>query len=265
MNWSEIEKSFIKAWGLTFSRSKIILCFATLTICGLFFVFSKALAVQATPWVQISLIFLPILLSSGFLLTLGTLLIRLYQHEVKGLSLSFGRLFAGSFNVAMGTTYLSLPPIVAYLLLWIALGFFFLLKEIPFIGPFFNVILAFGPFFLIFCSLLLVMGTVGLLFFLAPLTARSSHRRLEWSFWHPMKEHPFHAVFLLLIALLPALVTGGLLTLAAAMTSQSFAPPAAALPLEWFIVMIPFCALLSPSVIFFFHFAQEGHDLLQCE
>lgn len=262
MHWQDLERSFLKAWSLAFSRGKLLLGFGALVVCGLFFVFCKAMALEATPWIRMSMVFLPILLSSGVMLTLGTLLIRLYSHEVRGLALPFGRLFAGSLNVAMGTSYLSLPPIVAYLILWIGMGFFFLLKEIPFIGPFLNVILSFGPFFIIVCSLVLCAMAVGVLFFLAPVTAHSTLRRIDWKIWEPIKARPFRAIALFVIALSPVLLTGLLLSVAAAITTQSFATPAAALPFEWFFLMIPFCALLTPSVVFFFHFAQESNEYL---
>jgi hypothetical protein len=265
MSWTDLEKSFIKAWSLTLSRGKIILCFFSLTLCGVLHVFCKALAVGATPWVGLSLIFLPVLLSSGLLLTLGVLLIRMYSHEVKGLKIGFARLFAGSINIAMGTTYLSMPPVIIYLFLWIALGLFFLLKEIPLIGPFFNVVFAFGPFLIIFCSLVLTLATLSLLFFVAPSVSHSTLRRLDFKSFANIQKQPFQALLLFTMGLLPVLFVGGLLTLAAVLTNQSFAlqEPTVAIALEWFFVMIPFCAILAPPVVFFFHFASESYELLK--
>jgi hypothetical protein len=36
-----------------------------------------------------------------------------------------------------------------------------------------------------------------------------------------------------------------------------------AISLQWFFIMIPFAALLTPAVIFFFNFAAESFVLLQ--
>ncbi|MDE3046468.1 MAG: hypothetical protein KGJ02_07480 [Verrucomicrobiota bacterium] len=267
MSWNEIEKAFLKAWASVFSKHKLLMSFIALSLCGILLVFCRALSIQASSWVGLSLLFLPILLSSGLLLSLGVLLVRIYSHETKGLVLKMGRLFAGSADVAIGTSYLSLPPLLIYLLLWIALGLFFLIKEIPLIGPFFNVILAFGPFLLIFCSLLLCLLNVGLLFFVAPAAAMQSAKRLHLAqrIWQSLKLHPFASFVLFFIGLLPALAIGSLLTIAAVLTNLSFSlsEPSFALALEWFFVMLPFCALLSPTVVFFFHFSAESHQLLQ--
>ncbi|MBU6446639.1 MAG: hypothetical protein KGQ49_04505, partial [Verrucomicrobia bacterium] len=112
----------------------MMLTFPVLVLCGIFVVFCRAVAIGASDWIAMSLGFLPILLSSGVLLALGVLLIRIHMHEVKQLHLGFRRLIAGSVDLIMGTSYLAIPPILAYLLLWVALGLFFLLREIPGIG-----------------------------------------------------------------------------------------------------------------------------------
>jgi hypothetical protein len=230
-------------------------------------VFCRALAKDAGAWMNLSLIFLPILLSSGFLLTLGVLLTRMYVREVKGLTLNLKRLFSGTMDIAIGTSYLSMPPIFLYLCLWIVLGLFFLLKELPLIGPFFNIVLAFGPFLLIFCSLLLCVLSIALLFFVAPAVAHHSIKRLElWlQIWKTVRERPFQSAILFFLGIIPTLLMAGLLSLAATMTNLSFAlsAPSPALALEWFFMMLPFCALLTPPVIFFFHFAAESYNLLR--
>ncbi len=267
MSWNDLEKSFLNAWSLAFARRKLILCFFSLALCGILMVFCRALAKDAGSWMNLSLIFLPILLSSGFLLTLGVLLVRMYVREIKGLTLDLKKLFTGSLEIAISTSYLSFPPVIIYLVIWVLLGLFFLLKEIPMIGPFFNIVLAFGPFLLIFCCLLLCLLTVGLLFFVVPAVAHHSIKRLElWlQIWKTLQQRPFQSAILFLMGILPSLFMAGMLSTAAAMTNLSFAmdQPSAALALEWFFVMLPFCALLAPPVIFFFHFAAESYQLLR--
>lgn len=266
MNWSDIEKSFSRAVIFSFSRKKMMLTFPVLVLCGILTVFCKAVSYEASDWVAMSLAFLPILLSSGILLALGVLLVRIHIHEIKSLSLSLRRLIAGSVDLIMGTSYLSIPPILAYLFLWIFLGFFFLLKEIPGIGDFFSVVLASGPFLLIFSSLLLCLFNLGLLFFVAPAAA-----------FQPMKRHSLakrilalfqgrllSSIALFLLALVPIALVSGLLSLSALLTNFSLAPEKSlSVAIEWFFIMLPFCAVLTPAVIFFFNFAAESYQLLQ--
>jgi hypothetical protein len=57
----------------------------------------------------------------------------------------------------------------------------------------------------------------------------------------------------------------GILYIAASMTGASYfsSSHTGSLMMQWFFVMIPFCALLSPSVIFFFNFSTECFFLNQ--
>ncbi len=244
----------------------MILTFPLLVLCGILVVFCRAIAYDASPWIAMSLAFLPILLSSGVLLGLGVLLIRLHIHEVKGLHLGFRRLIAGSVDLIMGTSYLSIPPILAYLFLWIALGLFFLLGEIPGIGHFFSVVLAFGPFLLIFGSLLLCLFNLGLLFFVAPAAAFQPFKRtsLAKRVLSLFQGRLLSSIALFLLALVPILFVSGLLSLSALLTNLQLAPDRTlAVAMEWFFIMLPFSAILTPAVIFFFNFAAESYQLLQ--
>jgi hypothetical protein len=267
MLWSDIEKAFNRAVLLSFSRKKLLLTFPVLVLCGILTVFCRAAAYDASDWIGLSLTFLPILLSSGILLALGSLLARIHYHEVKSLSLSFRRLISGSMDLMIGTSYLSIPSILVYLLLWIVLGMFFLLIEIPGIGDFFSVVLSFGPFLLIFGSLLLCLFNLGLLFFVAPAAAIQSIKRasLAKRVFDTLKARSFSAVALFFIAMVPILFVAGLLCIAALLTNVSFSISERSLSvaMEWFFIMIPFSAVLSPAVVFFFNFAAESHALLQ--
>lgn len=262
MYWAEIEKAFSRAILLSFSKKKMLLAFPTLVLCGILAVFCKVVAVGASEWVAMSLAFLPILLSSGLLLGLGVLLIRIHIHETKGLSLSLSRLLSGSADLVMGTFYLSIPPVLAYLFLWIVLGLFFLLKEIPGIGSIF----AFGPFLLIFGSMLLCLFNLGLLFFVAPAAAFQPFKRssLARRVLAQFQGRMLSSAALLLLALLPTALVSGLLSFSALLSNLSMAPEhILSMGVEWFFIMLPFCALLTPAVVFFFNFAAESYQLLQ--
>jgi hypothetical protein len=267
MKWLDIERAFSRAILLSFSKKKIMLAFPVLALCGILTVFCRAVAFEAGEWVAMSLAFLPILLSSGLLLALGVLLIRIHIHEVKGLSLGFRRLITGSLDLIVGTSYLSLPSILAYLFLWMTLGIFFLLKEIPGVGDFFGVVLAFGPFLLIFGSLLLCLFNLALLFFVAPAAAFQPFKRLSLAkrVLGFFQGNLLSSIALFLLALVPILFVTGLLSLSALLTNGSFLTMDKSLTvaMEWFFIMLPFCAVLTPAIIFFFNFAAESYQLLQ--
>lgn len=264
MNWTDIERAFSRAMFLSFSKRKMLLTFSVLALCGVMTVFCRAVAHDASDWIAMSLAFLPILVSSGVLLALGVLLIRIHVHEIKGLHLSFKRLLSGSLDLIMGTSYLSIPPILAYLFLWMGLGIFYLLGEIPGIGSFFNVVLAFGPFLLVFGALLLCLFNLGLLFFVAPIAAMQSSKRISitkrlFAFFQGQILTSFS---LFLLALVPIFLVTGLLILAATL-SNTAPEKSLSVAIQWFFVMLPFVALLTPAVIFFFNFAAETYQLLQ--
>ncbi len=264
MKWADVEKSFTRAMLFSFSKKKMLLTFPVLSFCGIMIVFARAIAYDASDWIGMSLAFLSILLSSGVLLALGTLLIRIHVHEVKNLKVNFRRLIAGSIDLIMGTSYLSIPPILAYLFLWMALGIFFLIGEIPGIGSFFSVVLAFGPFLLIFAALLLCLLNLCLLFFVAPAAAFQSIKKTSMTkkILSSVQGQILSSFALFLLALVPIALITGLLTLAA-LLSNSQATQSLTVAIEWFFIMVPFCAVLTPAVIFFFNFAAESYQILQ--
>lgn len=265
MNWVELEKAFNRAFLHSFSWMKAILVFPSLVLCGILVVFCRALYFGASEWVGVSLVFLPILLGLAILFPIGVLVIRVYHHELKRIPISLKKLLLGSVEAVLGTSYLSIPPILLYLLFWIALGIFFLMKEIPAIGHFFNTILLFIPFLLIFCSILLCVFGVALLFFAAPAAARFSVKRMHLAkaALSLFGRNVFTSLILFFIALIPIGVLSLLLIWAASLTNISFSygKESWTLALEWFFMMFPFAALLTPGVIFFFQFAVEASRL----
>lgn len=264
MLWSEIEKSFYRAGALAFSRKKMVVAFPVLVLCGVLIVFCRAVAFDASDWVALSLTFLPVLLSAGLLLPLGVVLIRIHQCESKHHTLHLKQLCIDSLELILGTAYLALPSVLLYLMLWIVLGVFFLLKEL---GDFFGVLFAFAPFILIFAALLLCLFNLGVLFFVAPVTALQPAQRgsLVRKVLSLIGQRPLTTLALFLLSLVPAAILVGLLSMAALLTDVRFtvAENSLSVALEWFFIMVPFCALLTPAVTFFFNFAAESHQLLR--
>ncbi len=267
MNWIDVEKAFQRAFLLSFSRKRLFLTFPVLVLCGLLTVFCKAVAFNASDWISLSLGFLPIFLSSGLLLGLGVVLSRIYTMEAKHAALTLKRLLMSSLDLMIGIAYLAIPSVLAYLLFWIVLGFFFLMKEIPGIGHFFSVILAFGPFLLIFGSFLLCFVNLALLFFVAPAATLELIRKgsLAKRVLGSLKDRFFSASILLILGLIPLLFVGGVLWASASLTESRFliSETSLSFAMEWFFMMIPFAAILTPFVVFFFNFSVESYTLLQ--
>ncbi len=266
MTLNDLEKCFNRAILLCFSKKKFFFVFPILVLCGILIVFCRALSYNATGWMVMSLVFLPIFLTSGILLSLGVLLIRIYYHEVKNLKVSYNKIIKDSWNLIIGTTYLSLPPILIYLLLWIIFGIFVVLKEIPNVGNFIGVILAFAPFLIIFVSILLSIFNLGLLFYVSPAIAlkASGNLRIAKDIFYKISNNLFSSLVFFFFAIFPIALVVGLLSLSAILTRLSYlvAEQTVSVAIQWFFIMLPFCAFLTPAVTFFFNFAAESYNLL---
>lgn len=266
MTFADIQLMFNRALLFSFSKKKFLLVFSILALCGVLTVFFRGLALDANEWLFMSLTFLPIFLCAGILLSTGIVLIRIYHDEVKKKETSYTEILAKSWEIMIGASYFCIPIILSYLLLWMLLGVFFLLKEIPGVGPFFSAILAFGPFLINLGSLILCVLSLAILFFATPVIALKGLNRIQiaQTMTKRLKDDVFSNVVLALIATFPLWIIVGFLTLAAWMTgSVCFAceTPLHQI-LQWFFTMIPFTAVLAPAVIFFFNFSAEAHVLM---
>ncbi len=263
----EIKKAFNRALYLTFSKTKLLFAFSVLALCGLLSVFFRGVAVHSGSWVTMSLTFLPVFICAGIMLSMGLILIRVYHNEVKGLPVSFKETLNKSLELMIGASYISMPFILVYLLLWMVLGIFYLLKEIPGLGDFIGVILAFGPFLLNLASLLLILSALAVLFFVTPALALRSFDKVAivQLILKRIRMDVFTNCCHLVIALLPLTLTGSVLSIAAVLTGTTYldVDRTSEIVLQWFFIMLPFTALLAPATIFFFNFAAESHVALQ--
>lgn len=267
MDFQAFSFIFNRALALTFSRKKLLFVFCISALSGLLVVFFRGLALHAGQWVKLSLTFLPIFICTGILLSMGILLIRIYHDEIKKKEVNYWQILSRSWEVAIGASYFAIPIIFAYLLLWMILGIFVLLSEIPVLGEFFAAILAFGPFLINLGALVLSVLSLGILFFIAPLIAFKGLeggvisqlivKRLEKDF--------FANLILLLMGLLPLALIVTFLILAAILTGSLGIEYHNSLQtvVRWFFIMLPFTAFLTPAVIFFFNFAAEAHVLMK--
>lgn len=267
MTLADLQMIFDRAWSRSFSLKKLAFVFIVLLLCGLLILFFKALALHSGQWISLSLIFLPAFLCSGILLSTGVLLIRIYHDEIKKKKLSYWNIINQSWELILGTAYLSIPIILSYLVLWMLLGVFFLLNETPGVGSVFAVLLAFGPFILNLAALLLCALSLAMLFYMTPIIALRGLNRIQLA--ETLAKRFQKGIFLNLllgtIGIFPLLFFMGILLLAAFLTDGLCyaCDQPLFLVLHWFFIMIPFTAALTPAVIFFFNFAAESHVLLQ--
>lgn len=261
MSWELLEKFFDRALAFSFDRKKFLFTFPVLVLCGLLHVFCKALAFGAGEWLLLSLNFLPFFLSSGFLLATGVVLTKVYYNEVRRTPFSYKKIVSRSTQMLMNVCYLALPLVLTYLVLWVLMGVFYLLRELPGIGDMIGVVLAFGPFLLVLGAILLGLFNIVVLFFVTPEASLKTgvRFRLAEVVYLKLKKHVFTNFFMLILGSLPLVVCSSILYLAARITGGTFFPGAKPLSqmFQWIFMMIPFCGLLTPSVIFFFNFATE--------
>ncbi|NGX39421.1 MAG: hypothetical protein KR126chlam1_00748 [Chlamydiae bacterium] len=266
MTWEHLEKIFNRSFHHSLSKQKWFLVFPVIALCSFLGVICRTIAKASTPWIQMSLAFLPIFLCAGFLLAVGIVLVRIYHHELKGERLYYLKTIRNSGKLFWGISYLAVPLIFAYLILWMILGVFYLLRAIPAIGEFVGAILSFGPFLLVLGSLVLSILSLLILFYITPAAARKSELRpsIAEEVYGVVKTNPFQAVILPLFGLLPLFLVGGLLALAAFVTRTMYAAVDSSLffALRWFLIMLPFSALLTPAVVFFFNFSAESYNFI---
>jgi hypothetical protein len=267
MNFDAMEQMCDRALQYTFCKKKLLLTAATLSLSGLLVVFSMGLSLSANVWVSLSLSFLPLFISSGILIALGVILIRAYHDEVKARDFHYSHLLADSWEVALAASYFFMPVILLYLLMWMMLGLFFLLREIPFVGEFFGVVFAFGPFLLLLGSFTLLLLSIFMLFALTPVLALKDFVRshLVKNALALAREKVFQRIIFLFIALIPLVVAATLLVVSAKMTTLVYMVQESHVQmiLQWFIIMLPFSIILSFPVIFFFNMAAESHIAIQ--
>lgn len=263
MNLTDIQHMFNRAFLLTFSKKKLIFVSIILALCGLLAVFFRGLALHASYWVTLSLMFIPVFLCTGILMSAGIFLIRIYHDEIKHKEVRYREVLSKSWEVIIGASYFAIPIILSYLLLWMTLGIFMLLQEIPGIGAFFMAVLSFAPFLINLSSLLLCLFALLVLFYVTPVVALKGINRMQIAdvLTKRLKGDIFCNLILGFVAIMPMVFFVLLLGLAAILTESmctGCANPLFAV-LHSFFLMIPFTIMLSPAVTFFFNFAAEAH------
>lgn len=258
---------FNRALSLTFIKKKLLSIFCILALSGLFIVFFRGISLHASPWVHLSLTFLPIFFCTGILLSVGIYLIRIYYHEVKQQEITYIETLKRSWEILLGASYFAIPVIISYILLWMILGIFILLRQTPALGDFLSIILAFAPFLVNLGTLILCLVSVFLLFFVAPAIAFKGLEKgaVLQTVIKRLEINPFINILLLLTALLPVVFVVLILSIAANLTGSVYLDNQSTLQtiLQWFFIMLPFTAFLTPSIVFFFNFTAEAYMFMQ--
>jgi hypothetical protein len=267
MDFATISYIFNRSLSLTFTKKKLLLVFCILAMSGTLIVFFRGISIHAGQWVQLSLTFLPIFICTGILLSTGIMLSRIYHDEVKNQNANYLSILSKSWEMMIGASYFAIPIILSYLLLWILLGVFVLLQEIPAIGEVFGLMLSFAPFLINLGTLILCVLSLLVLFFIAPVIAlRGMEKGAVFQLTAKrLEQNPFGNIVLLILSLLPLIFILGLLLLSTWMTGTICVvcqKPIHTI-MKWFFMMLPFVAFLTPAVIFFFNFAVESHVLMQ--
>lgn len=266
MKLEDVRFLFNRAISLTFIWKKFLLTFFTLVACGSLMVFFRGLSLYTGNWMSMSLTFLPIFFGMTVLLSLGVILIRVYHDEVKQKSFNYRRVIVNSWDILIGSSYFSVPLLLCYLILWILLGVFVLLSEIPTIGPFFISVLAFGPFLLNFGTVALILLGLAMLFLVTPpLALRGLDRKyVSRVVIQRIVSDLFSNIFLAFVAIFPFLFLASMLWFTFSLTDAVLVTPIEPQTriLYWFFMMIPFTAIITPAVILFFNIAVESHVLI---
>jgi hypothetical protein len=260
MTLREIANMFNRSVAYAFGFRKLICIFAILFLSGLVILFFQGLALYSALWLKLPLRFIPIFIAIGFVMAGGIFLIRLYEKELEGEHPYVLKVARHSWDLLIKATYLVLPLIVAFLIFWVLIGIFMLLKSIPYIGHLFGIFLAFAPFLLNFGILLLFLAALGAFFFFAPPLAKTE--KLDQSGLSLRLRADFFLNILLLgIAYLPVWIVWLFVKNAALMTIgfYSYEDSQLEILLQGIFILLPLAAILSPAVTFFFNFAYESY------
>ncbi|MCX6991231.1 MAG: hypothetical protein NTX49_09260 [Chlamydiae bacterium] len=267
MGWNDIDRMFHRSLKFCFSKKKFLFTYPLVASCGVFITLFRALSEGAGDWVRLKFSFFPIFITASILLATGIVLIRAYHNEVKGLSFSFRELGKKSWDLMVSATYLTLPLSMAYLMLWSVIGFFYILKEIPFIGTVVSILLSFVPFLLVLSFIVLALVNMLVIFFLTPAVALRSECSFEMVIrqWKTIQARLLTHIALLFFAVLPVALVLGLLYFAGHLTESTYLIATSGLSYfgQQVVTSFAFSALSTPVVVFFFNFAAESYIYLR--
>ena len=255
MEFKDVELIYTRAWQKAFQKSKFLLMFSLLSFCGFFGVICHMVALSTSPWLKLVFYFLPVFFLFGTLLGAGIFFARAYYHEVRKEKVSYWSIFSKSLGLMLTISQVSLPSILIYLAIWVAMGFFGLIGQIPYIGPIFS----FAPFILVLLTLCLSILFLFALFFMTAQIAfnRLSVESIVGCAVDHLLPHLFSYSILFIVAIFPLA-----LMISLVIVSSSFIIDKEQ-SLQWLFLMVPIAAVLSPALLFFFNFSVESYNLVR--
>jgi hypothetical protein len=251
-----LDETCIRAFRHSFKAEKIFLCYPILFVSSLVICFVLAMLHSASDWVIFGAISVPVYLTLGLLASLSVFIHRIYYHELRGDSINYKDIFAASINRMLNGVFLSLPLMVTHLLLWVLLGVFFFLQDVPYLGTLVAVLFSMLPYAFLVVILGLPIFTVFVLFYGSCYFAFDLTVELE-----PLKEKPltiFRNFFIGLLPLALAILFFGSIYWFT-MDLFKIEENILALTLQRIFLLIPFSLYLSPFILFFFHFGLESY------
>jgi hypothetical protein len=261
-----IEQAFNRALSGMGEKYKILITAGVLCIGSVLTAFFATFSPFADSLMQKTLFLVPLFITLGLLLSLGSLLCKIYLEEVKRNKVHLIPTFKTIWVRLLGASYFSLPFLAAFIVLWLTIGLFELLTLIPYVGSVLSTLFAFIPFVINFCFYLLAVFGLFALFMLAPVMGVVS--QLDQSIVHNVLLHwiknPYRNLVNFFVALAPAFLCGFIGYLALGLCAFCFkeAHPLLLL-IQNISLAIPFAALLLFPAIFFFQYAMESYLMIE--
>jgi len=256
-----------RAFLYSFNKKKLFFTYPFLIICGFFVIFFKAVSFGGDNWIDLCLIFMPILLSISVLYILGVFLSKIYYLEVKKMKVSYREVIKTSINSIIHTLHISLPPILLFLIIWIFFGLLVMVKEIPHVGKFIGSLIFIAPFFLVLLSILITIASFLLLFFATPVIALKLQNVFEIlkEVFKNFKKNIFVCSINFVVAISFSFIVFLILLSSFVITQKCFYIPYDKFDtiLQWLSCIAIFVFTISPFVIFFFNFAIEIFNYFQ--
>lgn len=259
MSFEQLASMFNRAWAFAFNWKKMLMLFLTLIFGGVFFLFFQGISLYLPIWLQIPFKWIPFFPIFGLLMAAGVLVGRSYLEEEE-IEFTGHNTLTSLWSSLITASYFAIPLLIAFVACWVLLSLFILVKAIPYLGIFFGIVFSFAPFLLILAVLLLFAFALISLFFITPVAA--SKEKINWqNFVSGIKRDAFTHLLFLGIAVVPVWIAWFFLKKACLMSLgvYSFGDSQLEVILQSFFVLLPFSALFSPFLIFFFNFAVEAY------
>jgi len=261
MKINDLAQIFNRSFQRVFDIQKFFPIFIALIFSGLFFLFFQGMAKDISNWLKLLVLCLPFFVMVALVMTAGAMTTKVYAQQREEKVISMKEILFSSRKQIQRASYCALILFSSFLASWILLGIFISIKSIPYLGPFLGVILAFIPFLLNLCILLLFFAALLVLFFCTPLITFEEKVNKE-TIKARLQTDLFTHLLFIIIASLPLWIVWMFVYKALLLTFSvySFGDYDVEKVLQSLFILIPFSAVLTFPLIFFFNLAQEAYS-----